>query len=166
VSNKLTANPQPSHNALLALANPTQDQLDRLRDHLALHPGLAKSVADMGALIIHRIVNQLAGQPALQIALHQQIADLMAELGYDHAPALERMLIENVVVHWLRWQQIQAAYHKQKERGAPPTSWERRLSAANARYLRAIESLARIRRLLARAPVQVNIAQQQIVNNS
>jgi hypothetical protein len=36
---------------------------------------------------------------------------------------------------------------------------------AHRRYLRAIESLARVRRLLKRAPVQINIAQQQVVAN-
>ena len=43
--------------------------------------------------------------------------------------------------------------------------WERMLSAAQGRYQRACESLARTRRLLQRAQVQINIAQQQVVQN-
>ena len=39
--------------------------------------------------------------------------------------------------------------------------WEGRLSAAQRRHLRAVETLARVRRLLSRIPaVQVNIATQ------
>jgi hypothetical protein len=46
------------------------------------------------------------------------------------------------------------------ERGA---YWERRLTAAQGRYLRACESLARVRRLSRPgAPLQVNIGGQQV----
>ena len=39
--------------------------------------------------------------------------------------------------------------------------WERRLSAAQRRYLRALESLARVRRLLRFPTVQINVGAQQ-----
>ena len=42
--------------------------------------------------------------------------------------------------------------------------WEKRLSANQRRYFRAIETLARVRKLASRTPeiLQVNIAEQQV----
>ncbi len=40
--------------------------------------------------------------------------------------------------------------------------WDRHLNAAQRRYLRAIETLARVRKLSGRGPIQINIAEQQV----
>jgi hypothetical protein len=42
------------------------------------------------------------------------------------------------------------------------TYWDRRLNSAQQRHLRAIESLARVRRLSNATPLQVNIGGQQV----
>jgi len=67
----------------------------------------------------------------------------------------------------LRWLRLQAAEHQYsgntKAGGslAQAQFWERRLSAVQRRYIRACETLARIRRLALPA-VQVNIADKQV----
>ncbi len=46
--------------------------------------------------------------------------------------------------------------------------WERKLSSVQGRYLRSLETLARVRKLLGVPPVQINIASQggqQVVSN-
>ncbi len=40
--------------------------------------------------------------------------------------------------------------------------WEKRLSSAQRRYLRACETLARVRKLAQASPLQVNIGAQQV----
>jgi hypothetical protein len=86
-------------------------------------------------------------------------------IGYETTPELERALIDHVVLCWLRVQKIEFAYTQVMaesstfERGA---YWERRLTAAQGRYLRVCESLARVRRLSRLAPLQVNIGGQQV----
>jgi hypothetical protein len=42
------------------------------------------------------------------------------------------------------------------------TYWEKRLSSVQRRYLRACETLARVRKLAQAAPLQVNIGAQQV----
>lgn len=52
-----------------------------------------------------------------------------------------------------------------KRSANPGTDWERWLTAAQNRYARAVQGLARVRRLLRQAPlgtVQVNIGGQQV----
>jgi len=91
-------------------------------------------------------------------------ADLAAvrhQLGYDDAPAAERLLIEQVVLSYLRLHLAEQEY----DRAASDylsiqqaDQMERRLAGRQRRHLRAIETLARVRKLMGRPTVQVNIA--------
>jgi hypothetical protein len=84
------------------------------------------------------------------------------DLGYSVAPPLERLLIEQVVLCSLHMYLVAGEYGLVVEPSIPQSSidhWERRLSAVQHRYLRACESLARIRKLARTTPaLQVNIA--------
>jgi hypothetical protein len=87
------------------------------------------------------------------------------ELGYASATPLEQMLIKHIVLCYVRLTDTEWAYE------APPTNgaltlaqaqwWERKLAFAQTRYLRAVETLARIRKL--GINVQINVGAQQIV---
>lgn len=83
-------------------------------------------------------------------------------MGYETAATLERLLIDEVVMTWLHLRKIQYSYHKTtagQHRFKEGRYWESRLSAAQRRHLRAVESLARVRKM---QPLQINIAQQQV----
>jgi hypothetical protein len=84
------------------------------------------------------------------------------QLGFAKAPMLERLLIEQVVTAWVRLSLCEIKYSHNMSGssvGIPEADyWDRALSAAQRRYLRAIESLARVRRLKLPA-LQVNVAQ-------
>lgn len=88
------------------------------------------------------------------------LASKQKELGYETSPMLEKMVIDAVLLAWVRWQDVEYKYTV-VNRGEGITLfktafWEKRLSATQGRFLRACESLARIRRL---APtLQINIA--------
>jgi hypothetical protein len=84
-------------------------------------------------------------------------------LGFDTCPAIERPLIQHVVLCWLRLH-ICELYYERHTKGATltvATFWENTLSANQRRYLRSVETLARIRKL--NLTIQVNVAHQQIV---
>ncbi len=75
-----------------------------------------------------------------------------------------------VVLYWLRLQFFEQTYTRNYNTGdgvsfAKAAYLEKRLSATQRRYLRAVESLSRVQGLLARAGVQINVAQQQLVVN-
>lgn len=79
---------------------------------------------------------------------------LKAELGYEAATPLERLLIEQIVLCHVRLGMIEHLYSRQLsgsyklEVGA---HWEMRLTLAQRRFLKATTALARVRGLLARA---------------
>ncbi len=87
------------------------------------------------------------------------------ELGYKGSPILERLLIEQVLIAWLDLDIVQVKYAQINKESHTLTSgayWDRRLNGAQHRYLRAVESLARVRKLALVAPRQVNIGGQQV----
>lgn len=84
------------------------------------------------------------------------------------ASPIEKLLLDDIVLCWLRLQFMEYRYTNEFNGSVSITKadhLERRLSATRRRYLQAVESLAKVRRLLSRAGVQVNVAQQQVVMN-
>ena len=70
---------------------------------------------------------------------------------------IERLLIEQVGTSWLYLHCIQFIYPGENSKG-----WEKSLTAAQGRYLKAIATLAQVRRRLRPGAVQVNIGAQQV----
>lgn len=86
-------------------------------------------------------------------------------LGYQGAPLLEQLLLEHVALAWLDHDTMVIRYAQKT--GASHTTeaglyWDRRLNSAQHRYLRAVEALARVRRLGTVTPLYVNIGGQNI----
>jgi hypothetical protein len=77
---------------------------------------------------------------------------------------LEQMLIEEVLLCWLRliiWEYKLTELDIEGMTLIKAEFWDKRLSGAQRRYLRACETLARVRRLTRNNPaLQVNIAAQ------
>jgi len=92
------------------------------------------------------------------------LEDLEKQLGYELAPPLERLLIENILNCWLQYHMVENNYttvmsgSTTLERGA---YWDKRLSVVQRRYLRSIETLAKVRKMKLPA-IQVNIGEKQV----
>ena len=101
-----------------------------------------------------------------QMAASYHLGNLKQQLGYDDAPIMEKMLIEHILVCWLRLSVVEWRHHqhtKGEHRMSDGAYWDKALTAAQKRYLRVTETLAKVRRL--NISVQVNIGQnQQIVS--
>jgi hypothetical protein len=156
--------------AILNAQKPTKAQMAELEQALEDAPAMVRLFGDMGKQVQYRIIDRLAAvQPGTRLLLRRRIDQLANELGWATASPLERLQIDVVVAAWLRWVHTEYQFSAVMEEGSVTLTraehWEKRLAAAHSRYLRAVESYARVRALLRRAPVQVNIAQQQIVAN-
>ena len=91
---------------------------------------------------------------------------LRISLTTDTASPLERLLIENIVVHWLALQNALRRAGEQVNRYGTTgltTTHENHWSGCEKRFLASVTTLARIRALLqSKQKVQVNIANQQV----
>lgn len=86
------------------------------------------------------------------------------EIARPQDGPLEATLVEHVALCWLRLQMMEQRYTRATRESmslALGDYWERKLSSAQRRYLRAAETLARIRRL-ALPVMQVNVAEKQV----
>lgn len=71
--------------------------------------------------------------------------------GYDSATEIEKLMINRVVMCWLRVMMAENYLSQTQKESKLVTAWEfaeRSLMRANSKYIRAVESLARIRVLV------------------
>jgi hypothetical protein len=125
-------------------------------------PDLCMVLGDTTLHLQDRLIERLSPQKPRQMALQKRATAVRNGLGYEGATQLEQLLIDHAVLCWLRLQEAELGYSLATERSLPLSNadyWDRHLMAAQRRYLRACETLARVRRLL-HPTLQVNIAAQ------
>lgn len=87
----------------------------------------------------------------------EKLAALRDNLGWANSSEMEKILIEQVCLNWLRLNLLESVHStKTTESHSFETGvyWDKRLSSAQRRYLRAVESLAKVRKLLTEAELK------------
>lgn len=98
-------------------------------------------------------------QPVAKEMIKGEFEAARRELGYDNASALERLAIDEVVISSGHMSLAHMTYGMEfmaRETLVQAESREKRMTAVQKRYCRALETLAKIRRLNLR--IQVNVA--------
>jgi hypothetical protein len=135
--------------------------LPEVRAILAEVPAWRKEI---GSLVQHTenvLMDAIVGQDLFKReALSQTLWSLKERLAGPEATPLEELLVERIVMCWL---QVHHAEIVAAERlSSQSDKIEKRLNGAHRRFLTAVISLAKIRKLA--PPVQINIATNQQVN--
>jgi hypothetical protein len=105
-----------------------------------------------------------AGEPLMEEALQARMQQMRGEIAGENPTPLEVLLTERVVAGWLLVEVLEGLIAAQYQRDVTahrvaPTyviQQSRIVESATRRYLTAIRELARVRKLQAGAPVQVN----------
>ena len=135
---------------------------DELRVFLRDNPNTWRVMGDLArhardALLARTVTNC---PPSVAASVQEGLDAMRAELRHPGDGQLEALLIDQVLICWLDESLTRMAYataqHELSNDGAE--LWQRKLSMTQARYLRALETLARVRKLI-RQTVQINIAQ-------
>jgi hypothetical protein len=120
----------------------------------------------MGELAENQVLDALTnegGGHGARACWEQRMQSIRADLGYATSPPLEQLLIQQVSLCWLNLNLVEFRHVNIMKQSITLTLgayWDKRLSMAQQRFTRACESLARVRRLSRRIPIQVNIAAQ------
>lgn len=135
--------------------------LTRLREALRETPALWGRADEHVRQTAHAFLVTLAkNDPTQRSVALGALADLLDDLGYHACPPLERLLVERVALAWLAcratdWCHRALAFRTEpgaegRESKEPEHGpyWERRAAAAERRLERAVESLARTRKLV------------------
>ena len=112
------------------------------------HPGLWQNLYNLTANTQQKLLRWCG--PALGEAARRQAEQMREELLRDGNTPLERVLVDRVVMCWLRVQQAEVAKTTSDESGVDlrrPMVWERRLEMAHKNLLGACKTLAQVRRL-------------------
>lgn len=147
-------------------SSPEPGAVAKLAEHLARHPDIAALLGDLAEMTQRTIIDRSFTQPSVRTAITVRLESMRAELGYDTSSSeLEKSLIRHLLLCWLRLFDCELRYQATMQGGPSMEEgrfWEQKLSANQKRYLRACESLAKVRRLGVK--IQVNVANQQIVS--
>jgi hypothetical protein len=147
-------------------AKPAQADIAKLRAMLRDHPDLVDIAGNMAVQARYQVMQKaVGGRKGVEISTEVFYDTMRDELGYDDASAIEKSLIEHCCLSWLRLHICEVRYETTEfSTFAQGDYWERKLSSHQARYLRSVESLVRVRRLLKepKAPAFNLLLAQQI----
>jgi hypothetical protein len=142
--------------------DPSPADIRALREMLRDHPDLWRVCGDLAQIAAATLIQRLKALPHVAESLKCGWTAMKDDLGYSVALPLERLLIEEVVLSSMHNYLVAAEYSAAMGLSISQSSvkhWERRLSAAQSRFLRACVSLARIRKLARTTPaLQLNVA--------
>ena len=126
--------------------DPSPDDIAKLRKYLDDSPQLWSIAGDLTKLIQDQLIDRVGGTELIRQSIRKGIEVMRDELNYQDAPCLERLLIDQVMLCWLRLKDVEWRHTQVTSESIPLTRadyWERRLNASQRRYLRAVETLAR-----------------------
>jgi hypothetical protein len=138
--------------------------LPALRTYLDQTPELWQSVGDLSYQAQAALIERASGANLLlQESLGRQLEAMRQELSGPAPTPLERLLVDRIVLCWLR-----VSIAEVLEAQAPPDrsprqaeSSQTQIDRAHRRFVEASKAWAQVRRLLSPV-VQVNIAKQQV----
>ena len=144
--------------------NARDKDVSRLRNLLVSTPDLWPLATKAVPFIRQTLIEKMS-HGATRAAMLAEGNILMKQLGFDTAPPLERLLIDHIVTARLRLIHAEHEYNtrvvNQSISFKTGEYWDNLLSSTQARFLRAVESLARVRRLARNTPaLQINIANE------
>ena len=138
--------------------NPSRKDREAFQALVAEKP---QAWAEMGAVCLNaRDLYLSTMRPIEAEAIKLRLAEIEKELALPGDGPMEKLLIGHIVLCHLRLQMIERAYTDAMNQSHSLTLgiyWEKRLSAAQKRFIRATENLARVRKLMRRAVTVVAI---------
>ena len=145
--------------------NPTEKDKEALRKIFKENPGMWQSVADLAKNTENRILDDYCSTSYVtKEAFREKLSAMRDNLGWSNSNEMEKILIEQVCLNWLRLNIIESVHlTKMSQSHSIETGiyWEKILTSAQRRYLRACEALAKVRKLLAEAELKEQQAQNK-----
>lgn len=133
-------------------ANPKPQDMKELRATLDVLPDFCRDVGNVQGTIFKGILERLAGESAFgRECLERYVGEMKTELGYHTSTFVEKMLIDEVVMRWLRLQAMENDHRSvtyREHRFSEGLYHDKRLHMSQARYLKAMETLVKVRKMI------------------
>lgn len=153
-----------AYNKVAATTKPRPTDIEHLREVITRTPASWQWACTNVAMLRQQLVERISKGTACACLL-AELDVWRKQLEYDTSPALERLLIDLILTAHLRVidAENRCTLNMQDGDGGHGSAayWEGILSSSHSRLIRAIESLARVRRLARNSPaLQINIARE------
>lgn len=131
------------------------EDAEKLGEIFDRSPGMVERLGNIAARAKEAIVNSSMNNSYLvREASKRKLILLRDSLGWAEASELEKILIEQICLNWFRLNVLECAHSSaflQDSSLVHQVHIDKFLTQAQKRYLRAVESLAKVRKLLAEA---------------
>lgn len=131
--------------------DPKPADVEALRTLLDEDPAIWQRAADLAVNVQNSILEGSFGKSAfLCEIMKKKLRDLRDQLGWEQATMLEQIAIRHVCLCWLNLNITeQLANQNLSDRHSTESGlyWDKRLTGAQKRHLRAVETLAKVRKL-------------------
>jgi hypothetical protein len=137
--------------------NPNDTDKELLRRHFAENPKLWQQIADLSGRVQTSVVEKFSASHLVQESYRHKLAAMRDNLGWNDSTEIEKLLIEQVCLNWLRHNLLESVHFEKTQQSHTTETgiyWDKILTGAQKRYLRACESLAKVRKLLAEAELK------------
>jgi hypothetical protein len=141
-------------------ADVPKETREEFRLLLEKQPDLALVFGTLPSMARQQSLERFRSFPVMEESIRFQLKQMRADLAHDNASPLEVLLIDAVVLcyqDYFSFALLSNMHNKREMTLNGMEQWERVLASKETRYLRAIETLARVRRLLKLPGPQVNI---------
>lgn len=159
---------------------PKPEDVEALSKLFEESPYIWQQIGNLAARVKDSIISTQCGASHILIeATKKKVAEMRDNLGWKDSSQLEKVIIEQICLNWLRLNSLELTHdQKTRESHTLPVGehWDKLLTQAQKRYLRACESLAKVRKLLAEAELkeaqarnkrsQSTLISQQILKNA
>ncbi len=133
--------------------NPKPEDLEALKTFFDKEPWAALQIGNMRRNVFNTVLSAAVGKSAFgREATERYVKKMKTEMGYETSSFVEQMLIDEIIMCWLRLQVMEQSHlssttgqHSMKE----GEYCERRLHLTHKRYLQSIETLAKVRKMIA-----------------
>lgn len=133
--------------------NPKPEDVKALRRMLETKKYLYRHNGNVQNQVFLTVFNSAVKHSAFfRESAEKYIEEMKDELGYQSSTFVEKMLIDEIVMRWLRLNTMENDHHKtlnESHRLELGMYMDKRLHLAQKRFLRSIETLAKVRRMIA-----------------
>ncbi len=141
---------------------PSEEDVKEFRELVNKSPELWPFASQASSAIRRFLINRMSHGVGRALLVCEEDV-IKKEFGFDDSPILERLLIDHIVTTRMRLLYAEDIYNAQVvEASLSPEAFaylDRFLSSAHRRHLRAVETLAKVRKLSRSTPaLQINIA--------
>ena len=144
----------------VALDSPNPDQVEELKQFIQENPSIFRETYNFSNMVVDNLLSLPEMNQTLRAVIKESLKDIKNQFGYSSSSIIEKMVIDSIIVSWVRLQYLELVFTKAffgKEFSIQSKKqYDNLLNSAHKRYLRSIDSLVRIRKI--GVNLKINIA--------